>query len=521
MKIKRIVLGIFITVFLLLPTFGNYGGTLHTYGVNTKSNCDKSSFIIHDAELPYWNIGDSWTYNIKATGEQNQYFDLDFDLNINNFKFEVTDIQDELYILSMTVPQGDFQGEGNIDLGIFTFSGIIKDASLNGVIYVTTSTLEIHKCQATISGNTNKIILPQFNTDFQLEFEIIENGLMHKGNFSSLPFPMNINDVWLVPFTYLNFTIDSTKPNLGQNILYSYINEHEVKCLQWDVLHVGTCEYDALKSSGINYSDTNDIWFCPAVGNIIKLDFKNVALGFGYILEKFTMNLKSTTYQITSDSPDPPMKPLGPTHLLAGESGTYETMTTDPDGNKIRYIYDWGYESENTYTDFINSGEQIMVSHKWTKKGNHSVRVKARDKYGLESDWSAPLNVNITNNGPNIPTLPDGASNGVIRDSYTYSVSTDDPDGHRIKYGFDWDGDDQVDDWTELVDSGSIASQSHTWYSKGIYDIKVKAQDEYGEQSDWSKSLTVSIPKNKIMHNLLFHFHKQFSYIFNILDILL
>jgi hypothetical protein len=41
-----------------------------------------------------------------------------------------------------------------------------------------------------------------------------------------------------------------------------------------------------------------------------------------------------------------------------------------------------------------------------------------------------------------------------------------------------------------------------SWTSKGTYEIKVKAQDEYGEESEWSDPLTVSMPRNKGIHNL-------------------
>jgi hypothetical protein len=43
---------------------------------------------------------------------------------------------------------------------------------------------------------------------------------------------------------------------------------------------------------------------------------------------------------------------------------------------------------------------------------------------------------------------------------------------------------------------GTIKSP-HNWTERGIYNIKVKARDMYGAESEWSEPLVVSMPKNK------------------------
>ena len=98
------------------------------------------------------------------------------------------------------------------------------------------------------------------------------------------------------------------------------------------------------------------------------------------------------------------------------------------------------------------------------------------------------------------PITPSGPTSGKVGKTYTYTTSTTDPDGDKLKYGFDWNGDGIVDDWTGFIDSGSIASKSHSWDEKGTYEIKVKAEDENGLESEWSDPLSVSMPKNKIIN---------------------
>jgi len=41
------------------------------------------------------------------------------------------------------------------------------------------------------------------------------------------------------------------------------------------------------------------------------------------------------------------------------------------------------------------SGESVTASHTWTAAGRYDIRVKARDSFGAESDWSEPLTVKM------------------------------------------------------------------------------------------------------------------------------
>ncbi|MEK7766604.1 MAG: hypothetical protein AAB368_10220, partial [bacterium] len=75
---------------------------------------------------------------------------------------------------------------------------------------------------------------------------------------------------------------------------------------------------------------------------------------------------------------------------------------------------------------------------------------------------------------------------------YDYTASSTDPKGDRVGFGWDWDGDGKVDDWTGLVASGTSASLSHVWPAVKRYLPRVKAKDEYGGESDWSSPLEVT-----------------------------
>ncbi len=47
-------------------------------------------------------------------------------------------------------------------------------------------------------------------------------------------------------------------------------------------------------------------------------------------------------------------------------------------------------------------------------------------------------------------------------------------------------------------ESGEIYEVNHTWDEKGEYEIRVKAKDEHGAESEWSDPLPVSMPRNKL-----------------------
>ena len=103
------------------------------------------------------------------------------------------------------------------------------------------------------------------------------------------------------------------------------------------------------------------------------------------------------------------------------------------------------------------------------------------------------VSTSSTNNPPITPSVPSGPSSGNTGVSYQYSTSTTDPDGDNIKYGWDWNGDSNVDEWTNYYSSGTQVTTSHSWSSAGSYWVKVIAEDIHGAQSIWSSEKLVVI----------------------------
>ncbi len=103
------------------------------------------------------------------------------------------------------------------------------------------------------------------------------------------------------------------------------------------------------------------------------------------------------TLQIAEESTPParPNRPEGDTSGKSGESYEYKTSTTEPDNDKIYYLFEWGDETFSEWIGPYNSGEEVTATHTWEKKGDYQIRVKAKDEHGVQSEWSNPLTVSM------------------------------------------------------------------------------------------------------------------------------
>lgn len=97
-------------------------------------------------------------------------------------------------------------------------------------------------------------------------------------------------------------------------------------------------------------------------------------------------------------APEQPAKPSGPPSGTTGNTYTYSTSTTDPDNDKISYLFDWGDGTDSGWIGPYNSGETVSASHSWSNQNTFQVKVKAKDVRLKESPWSDPLSVNIPRN---------------------------------------------------------------------------------------------------------------------------
>jgi hypothetical protein len=86
----------------------------------------------------------------------------------------------------------------------------------------------------------------------------------------------------------------------------------------------------------------------------------------------------------------PPDKPTI-TGDSSGKPGTeykYTFVSTDPEEDQISYYIDWGDNTSTVWTGTLPSGEYYNFSHTWSEKGDYTIKAKAKDTYGAESNWA-------------------------------------------------------------------------------------------------------------------------------------
>ena len=94
-------------------------------------------------------------------------------------------------------------------------------------------------------------------------------------------------------------------------------------------------------------------------------------------------------WDFTTKTNTPPNNPTitGPAEGKIKVATDYNFTTTDPDGDDVSYYIEWGDGTNSGWIGPSSSGDTTIQSHTWTKKGTYTIKAKAKDIYGNESDW--------------------------------------------------------------------------------------------------------------------------------------
>lgn len=180
--------------------------------------------------------------------------------------------------------------------------------------------------------------------------------------------------------------------------------------------------------------------------------------------------------------------------LGANKAVFYRSGWDDPnDGSDQSFKY--------FFTTAVTSGAYTQgQAHQYALREMYSRGLWDRLKYETfvhGSFWGNPdLGIALTSQStpPEIPSRPEGPVSGEVQTEYTFKSSTNDPDGDFVYYLFNW-GDGTNSGWLGPYASGEQCSATHIWDEQGNYEIRVKAKDSNGAESDWSVPLSISMPK--------------------------
>jgi len=97
----------------------------------------------------------------------------------------------------------------------------------------------------------------------------------------------------------------------------------------------------------------------------------------------------------------PPDKPITPTGEVSGRISTqykYSSSTIDIDGDYVSYFFHWDDGTNSSWLGPYLSNDTCSAFKTWSTVRDYSVKVKAKDEFGAESDWSDPLVVSMPKN---------------------------------------------------------------------------------------------------------------------------
>jgi len=219
----------------------------------------------------------------------------------------------------------------------------------------------------------------------------------------------------------------------------------------------------------------------------------------------------------TSDPPAQPTKPVGKTLCVWNREYSYTSSTTDPNGEEILYMFDWGDGSNSGWIGPYSSGQTGTGTHMWTALGTYQVSVKARDINGAGSPVSEPLAVVVTDNTPPFDPTITGPSQIKPLVTYTFTFNATDEFDHDVIFDIDW-GDGNGLAGQGPYNSGELVELTHTWARKGSYRIRAMATDQFGMESNWTYLEVVCPTDYQFSLNVfLQHLFEMFPHTFPIL----
>jgi len=187
-----------------------------------------------------------------------------------------------------------------------------------------------------------------------------------------------------------------------------------------------------------------------------------------------------------NNAPETPITPIGPALVEIGVEYVFETSSFDVDGDNIRLRFDWGDGNLSNWSGFVGSNESVSMSYFWTNASSFEVKAIAQDENGLNSSWSLPLNVTVSQAsfGGN-PPFADIGDPGYVSANETIVFDASgsfDVDGFIVSYYWDF-GDGE---------NGSGLSTSHMYRKPGEYLVTLIVTDNDGNEYSTSLLVTVS-----------------------------
>ena len=223
----------------------------------------------------------------------------------------------------------------------------------------------------------------------------------------------------------------------------------------------------AIDEAGMNYWEwewhwkggnyTNSSYFETSEYVEFKIDIYGLKEGWNLIIVRFRNiygacgeDSVNVTYVPENNPPNKPSPPEGPTEGKVKETLYFNTVTTDPDGDPLEYLIDWGDGTNTGWVGPIASGTPFETFHAWEQPGTYEVKAKARDiPYHQESDWSEPLIVTIYGNDTPVVVIEHPENGTVFTEPNITVIGYAEDDSAIVSIGYihEWESGSTEDSW--------------------------------------------------------------------------
>lgn len=151
------------------------------------------------------------------------------------------------------------------------------------------------------------------------------------------------------------------------------------------------------------YDKDNDIFYFCAYNANTGAEFRIVDKTAGTSELVGSLPGQTTGFGIPYSSnlpPETPPAPTGPDTGLKGVELTFSASTTDPEGEQIYYLFDWGDGTNSSWVGPFGSGATGTAKKTYNAVGTFSITVKAKDINDRESGWSESHSISIIEGAP-------------------------------------------------------------------------------------------------------------------------
>lgn len=293
---------------------------------------------------------------------------------------------------------------------------------------------------------------------------------------------LQVTDIWIEPSTFYHgeyVTIKGTVKNTGDgDVTDPFYVDMEFDGSYIGSVYIGSQYLPLSPGSEITVVKNNFQWPNNCNPHTVKI----IADADNDVVESNeNNNWREESFTAGNHAPNQPSL-TGPTSGYHGEEYTYYTSTTDPDGDKVQYWFEWGDGENSGWTSLYNSGEAACASHSWNQPGSYGIKTKAKDEFGAESGWSTVLYTSMANRAPDTPSNPypenynDWTS---INEDLSWECS--DPDGDSLQY----------DVYFGMVNPPPLDKENHqsTSYNPGTLQEDTTYYWQINAKDNWDETL--------------------------------